>query len=151
MGEPELSCGSQQLNPIDDRQIQISQISPAALAYLGDAVYELYVRSQYLFPPKRSQVYHRQVVERVRAETQSNYLQLLLSHLTPAELDIVRRGRNSARGKPRRLSPEVYQQATGLEALVGYLHLTDPARLQTLLDLLPWDSLPSSEQLLPPN
>jgi ribonuclease III family protein len=151
MGEPELSCGSQQLNPIDDRQIQISQISPAALAYLGDAVYELYVRSQYLFPPKRSQVYHQQVVERVRAETQSNYLQLLLSHLTPAELDIVRRGRNSARGTPRRLSPEVYQQATGLEALVGYLHLTDPARLQTLLALLPWDSLPSSEQLLPPN
>jgi ribonuclease III family protein len=144
MGEPDLNCRSQQHNPIDDRLKQISQISPAALAYLGDAVYELYVRSQYLFPPKRSQVYHRQVVERVRAETQSNYLQLLTPHLTPVEVDIVRRGRNAARGTPRRLDPEIYQQATGLEALVGYLHIVDPQRLQELLALLPWDSLPST-------
>ena len=47
---------------------QLQQISPTALAYLGDAVYELYVRSHYLLPPKRSQAYHRLVVAQVRAE-----------------------------------------------------------------------------------
>jgi ribonuclease III family protein len=130
------------LKPPIDPHDRVTQLSPAALAYLGDAVYELYARTQYLYPPKRSQVYHQQVVERVRAESQSSYLQLLVPHLTPTEIDIVRRGRNASSGKPRRLNPEVYQQATSLETLVGYLYLTDLERLQYLLSLLPWSDSP---------
>jgi ribonuclease-3 family protein len=108
------------------------QISPIQLAYIGDAVYELYVRLHYLLPPKRIQHYHNQVVGQVRAESQAQQLARLLPHLTEAELAIARRGRNAATGHPRRMSLEDYQQATSLEALFGYLFLTDPTRLEIL-------------------
>ncbi|HEY9617258.1 MAG TPA: ribonuclease III domain-containing protein [Microcoleaceae cyanobacterium] len=116
--------------------VPLQQLSPAALAYLGDAVYELYIRQYYLVPPKRIQTYHNQVVGQVRAEQQANHLRSLLSQLTPTELDVLRRGRNAANGKPKRIDLETYQQATSLETLIGYLYLTDPQRLITLLTQL---------------
>jgi ribonuclease III family protein len=140
VGEPELTPSWQQLNILGIHPDRVPQLSPAALAYLGDAVFELYVRTRFLFPPKRSHVYHQQVVAQVRAEAQSSHLQLLLSHLTSAELDVIRRGRNAATGRPRRLDPEVYQQATSFETLIGYLYITNPPRLAELLALLQLDS-----------
>ena len=115
---------------------QLQKISPSALAYLGDAVYELYVRSFYLLPPQRPEIYHRQVVAQVRAEAQALHLRSLSPHLRNTELEIVRRGRNAATGRPRRVDPEIYQQATSLETLIGYLYLTDSQRLTELLQLL---------------
>jgi ribonuclease-3 family protein len=115
---------------------QVQQISPSALAYLGDAIYELYVRIFYLLPLQRSGIYHRLVVEQVRAETQALHLRSLIPHLRDTELEIVRRGRNAATGRPKRLNPEIYQQATSLETLVGYLYLTDYQRLTELLQIL---------------
>jgi len=112
---------------------EIQRISPSAWAYLGDAVYELYIRNYYLIPPKRSHYYHQLVVAQVRAETQADHLHNLKPHLTSAELEILRRGRNATFGKPKRLDPEIYQQATSLETLIGYLYLTDPQRLNQLL------------------
>ncbi|WP_242032164.1 ribonuclease III domain-containing protein [Microcoleus sp. FACHB-672] len=122
-----------QLPPETLSWAQLQQISPAALAYLGDAVYELYIRKSYLMPPRRLQTYHNQVVAQVRAETQARHLRLLEPHLTSTELDILRRGRNAALGRPKRVAPEIYQQATSLEALIGYLYLSDPQRLTQLL------------------
>ncbi len=107
-------------------------------------MYELHVRSKFLMPPKRSHVYHQQVVAQVRAEAQSSNLKLLLPHLTSAELDVSRRGRNAASGRPRRLDPEIYQQATSFETLIGYLYITNPQRLAQLLALLQFDPTPSS-------
>ncbi|MCC5654305.1 ribonuclease III [Nostoc sp. XA013] len=115
---------------------QVQQISPTALAYLGDAIYELYVRMIYLLPLQRSGIYHRLVVEQVRAETQALHLRSLVPHLRDTELEIVRRGRNAATGRPKRLNPEIYQQATSLETLIGYLYLTDYQRLTELLQML---------------
>jgi ribonuclease-3 family protein len=117
------------------------------LAYLGDAVYELYVRRYYLFPPKRPQIYHQQVVAQVRAESQANHLRSLLAQLTPTELEILKRGRNAATGGPRRIDPEVYQQATSLETLIGYLYLTDPHRLLHLFAQLKFDPLNAHSNL----
>ena len=115
---------------------QVQQISPTALAYLGDAIYELYVRMFYLLPLQRTGIYHRLVVEQVRAETQALHLRSLIPHLRDTELEIVRRGRNAATGRPKRLNPEIYQQATSLETLIGYLYLTDYQRLTELLQML---------------
>jgi ribonuclease III family protein len=143
VGETELIQSWQQPNLFAIHPERVSQLSPAALAYLGDAVYELYVRSCFLLPPKRSHTYHQQVVAQVRAEAQSSYLQLLLPHLTSTELDVSRRGRNAASGRPRRLDPEVYQQATSFETLIGYLYITNPHRLAQLLALLQFDSTPA--------
>lgn len=123
--------------PLSDAQVR--SLSPLALAYIGDAVYELFVRGVYLMPPKRSQVYHCQVVAHVRAEQQAHYLELLQGHLTEDEQEIARRGRNAASHRKQRASSEDYQKATGLEALVGYLYLTDAQRLQELLGYLPLD------------
>lgn len=117
-----------------ERAYQIGQLSPASLAYIGDAVYELYVRTRYLLPPKRLSDYHDCVVAQVRAESQAACLRLLEPYLTDEEREILRRGRNAATGKPRRLSPELYQQATSLETLIGYLYLQNPQRLNELLE-----------------
>jgi ribonuclease III family protein len=122
----EINC-----SPLSSTQLQ--QLSPSALAYLGDAVYELYVRRYFLTPPKRIQSYHHQVVTQVRAETQALQLQTLLPYLTPEELTLVKRGRNAASGKPKRIDAGTYQQATSLETLVGYLYLSDRPRLDYLL------------------
>lgn len=126
----------------------LNQLSPAALAYLGDAVYELYIRSHYLFPPKRQKIYHHKVVEQVRAEAQARHLQFLEPYLSSSELEIVRRGRNATFGKPKRIHPTIYRQATSLETLVGYLYLSDPLRLTELLgklDLEPLGSEPDTK------
>ena len=121
---------------------QIQGIAPGALAYLGDAVYELYIRTQYLIPPKRLQTYHHAVVAQVRAESQAQHLRSLQTYFTSEELEILRRGRNATTGKPRRLNPETYQQATSLETLMGYLYLTNPQRLAELLSHLELDPGP---------
>jgi ribonuclease-3 family protein len=125
-----------QLKPVMVSPEEVNRISPASWAYVGDAVYELYVRSFYLTPPKRSRTYHQLVVGEVRAESQARHLKTLEPYLTDEELEILRRGRNAAFGKPKRLSAEIYQQGTSLETLIGYLYLTDFPRLTELLELL---------------
>lgn len=120
---------------------QIERLSPIALAYIGDAVFELYVRTQFLMPPKRMTDYHSQVVTQVRAESQAVHLAILLPDLTDSEKEILRRGRNACVTKPRRLARKIYQQATGLEALIGYLYLTNPQRLQELFAKLNFETI----------
>lgn len=120
---------------------EVQRLSPAALAYVGDAVYELYVRVHCLMPPKKIRAYHAQVVAQVRAESQAQQLRSLEPHLLPAELEILRRGRNAAARGPKRVNPAIYQQATGLEALLGYLYLTDPDRLAELLEKLSFETI----------
>ncbi len=118
---------------------QLQQMSPGALAYLGDAVYELYIRRYYLIPPQRIQDYHRQVVSQVRAETQAHHLKQLLPFLTSTELDLLKRGRNAVVSRPKRIDPDTYQRATSLETLIGYLYLSDLPRLIELLGHLQID------------
>ncbi len=117
----------------------LNTVSPNSLAYIGDAIYELYVRDCYLLPAKKIADYHHQVVGKVRAETQAIYLQSIYPLLTETELNWVRRGRNAVNKSPRRLSRQVYQQATGLETLLGYLYITDHDRLKFLLSQLKID------------
>ncbi len=122
------------LTPMNPAQIQ--QVSPAALAYIGDAVYELYIRTSYLLPPKTAYAYHQLVVAQVRAEAQALQLTSLTAYLTPIELEIVRRGRNAANRPPKRVDAEIYGRATSLETLIGYLYLTNFPRLSQLLQKL---------------
>lgn len=115
---------------------ELNTIPPISLAYIGDAVFELYVRSRLLMPTQRIRDYHHQVVTQVKAEQQSHFVDLLSPHLTDAEKDVVRRGRNATTGKNRRARGPDYQKATGLESLIGFLYLTDPPRLISLLNQL---------------
>ena len=72
----------------------------------------------------------------VRAEAQSAALAALEPELLPAELDLVRRGRNAAGRGPKRSDPGVYGRASGFETMVGWLYLNNPARLEQLLSHL---------------
>ena len=72
----------------------------------------------------------------VRAETQSRHLRSIYPYLKSTELAIVKRGRNAAAGRSKRADPEIYQQASSLETLIGYLYLTDAERLTEILALL---------------
>jgi ribonuclease-3 family protein len=127
------------LRPAVGSSAQVNRLSPTALAYIGDAVFELYIRAYYLLPPQRSPSYHNRVVTHVRAEAQVRHLRSLASHLTPAELEILRRGRNATRAAPKRLDLATYQTATSFETLIGYLYITDPQRLTQLLGFLDLD------------
>jgi ribonuclease III family protein len=127
------------LRPVLGRISQVNRLSPTALAYIGDAVFELYIRAYYLLPPQRSPSYHNRVVTQVRAEAQVRHLRSLSPHLTPSELEILRRGRNATRNAPKRLDLATYQTASSFETLIGYLYITDPQRLTQLLGFLDLD------------
>ena len=148
---PSADCLFEILYPVRLTSAQVQLLSPAVLAYVGDAVYELYIRAYYLIPPRRLQTYHNQVVDQVRAESQALHLKSLEAYLTPAEQEILRRGRNAASKGPKRVAPEIYQQATSLETLIGYLYLTDPKRLVDLLSRLDSDLSQANSTLKPEN
>lgn len=115
---------------------QLGMLAPVSLAYIGDAVFELYVRSRLLIPAKRIRDYHDQVVNQVKAEQQAQYVDMLFPHLTDDEKDMLRRGRNATSGRHRRAAAGSYQKATGFEALIGFLYLSDQSRLLHLLSQL---------------
>ena len=112
----------------------IAEIPVSALAYIGDAVYEMQMRLHYLLPPRTAKQYHQIVVSQVRAEQQANLLEKL--DLTDFESNLVRRGRNAAGSISRKVDPHIYQKATGFEALIGYLYLTDRDRLDQIFTQL---------------
>ena len=114
------------------------QLGPLQLAWIGDAVWELHQRLRLGARPGRSDVLHKAVVAEVRADAQSNLLAWLEQQdlLHAEELDLVRRGRNSAGRGPRRADAAVYGRATGFETMVGWLFLNNPVRLAEILDHL---------------
>ncbi len=113
-----------------------SDLGVLQLAWLGDAVWELHLRLQHCRQPARSKDLHRAVVAAVRADAQAAQLAQLDALLQEHERDVVRRARNKAGPGPRRGDAASYGQATGFEALLGWLFLRDPARLVELLDHL---------------
>ncbi|MBO8169297.1 MAG: ribonuclease III [Thermoanaerobacteraceae bacterium] len=116
------------------------QLPPAVLAYVGDAVYELYVRRQMVLKGlQKVNFLHRQVVNWVNASTQAKLYHLLEENfLTEEEKGVARRGRNAKVGQvPKNANVADYRHSTGLECLIGYLHLKgNDQRVQELLSYL---------------
>ncbi|NLH95914.1 MAG: Mini-ribonuclease 3 [Clostridiaceae bacterium] len=103
----------------------INSYSPLALAFVGDAVYELYIRTL-LLSRGNAPVHklHMQSVAFVKAKAQSDIIHKLLEKLDPAEQDVVRRGRNAKSGTaPKNADVSDYRYATGFETLLGYLYI----------------------------
>ena len=99
--------------------------SPLTLAYLGDAVYEMVIRTICVKRTNmQTQKLHRKVTGYVSAKAQAKMMDALMKELTEEEESIYRRGRNSKPyTKAKNASMEEYLKATGFEALVGYLYL----------------------------
>lgn len=105
------------------------------LAYLGDTVYDLYVRSHLVEKGGRVGKMHRQAIRLVCAHAQAEALSRIQDDLTEEEASVVRRARNVHQSPPKNADPADYQKATGLEALIGFLYATGrEERLGALLE-----------------
>ncbi len=116
---------------------RLKRLNSSQLAYAGDTVYDLYVRTRLLLTSDgvvRS--LHAQATKLVCAKAQAEALTRVEGMLSADESDIVRRGRNAhARSMPRNADPAEYARATALEALVGYLYLSGrETRLKEIMD-----------------
>ncbi len=104
-----------------------SQYSPLALAYIGDGVYELYVRSRVIEenPDMPAHKLHKESVKFVKAHSQSNSIHSIIDMLNEDELAVFKRGRNAKSPTvPKNANLVDYRHATGFEALLGYLYLS---------------------------
>ena len=105
--------------------INAYQYSPLSLAYIGDSVLDLMVKSYFVVNVnKQTYKYHKDVSNIVKAVNQAAFVDLIMEELTDEELDIYKRGRNAqTHSKAKNATMSEYRKATGLEALFGYLYL----------------------------
>lgn len=112
--------------------------SPLALAYIGDAVYEMFIRT-YVMNRGNAPVnrLHKTSRELVRASTQAKIYHIVESELNEEEKDVLRRGRNAKSiSSPKNTDIMLYRHATGLEALIGYLYIKgDIERIKMLIHI----------------
>lgn len=114
------------------------QYNILSLAYLGDAVYELYVR-EYLLNKNIVKVKELQekAVSYVSAKNQVRLLEQINSMLKEDELEYVKKGRNAKSHKaPKNTDILTYKHATGFETLIGYLYLNDKQRLEEIMQII---------------
>lgn len=116
----------------------VVMLSPLQLAYVGDAVYELLVRTYILEKGLNVNQLHKKATKYVKANAQSEIIHYLEENLTEAENNIVKRGRNAKTNtSPKNSSIIDYKYATGFESLFGYLYLTKQnSRILTLFNLI---------------
>ena len=111
-------------------------MNPVVLAFLGDAVYTLYVREKCaLGSDAKAGTLHKLAADTVNAGAQAGFADRILPLLSEEELSVFRRARNAKKGtKAKHSTVSDYNKSTGLEALLGYLYITgEYARLGELL------------------
>ena len=108
-----------------EKRMAAEQYSPLTLAFMGDAVFEIFVRRLIVTESNRPvNKLHRASSELVCAEAQARMIKALKPHLTDKELEIYKRGRNAkSHTSAKNASIKDYRRATGFEALLGYLFL----------------------------
>ncbi len=115
--------------------VDVRTYSPLALAYIGDGIFDLVIRSVIVGKgnTKASQL-HYQTSHIVKAASQARMIEALEGDLTEEEADVYRRGRNAkSPTMAKNASMADYRKATGFEALMGYLYLTD--RFERVVEL----------------
>ena len=117
-------------------------LSPSVLAFVGDAVYGLYVRRHLAEVNRPSAELHRLSFEYVKAPAQAKAFKLIENELTENELSVFKRGRNfHTSSTPKNATNGEYHTATGLESLFGYLYLSgETARTDKLFEII-WNNM----------
>lgn len=107
-------------------KVDVRAYSPLTLAYIGDAVYELVIRTVIVERANRAaNELHKRAVKYVQAGVQAVMIEALLEELTPDEEAVYKRGRNAkTHTSAKNASIQDYRKATGFEALMGFLYLT---------------------------
>ena len=111
----------------NSKELNLKDINTTALAYIGDAVYEIYVRKHVLRAGiPNVDMLHKYAVHFVCADGQAKALKALMADfLTEEEVSLAKRARNhKIASKARSAGPVTYKLATAFEALIGYLHLS---------------------------
>lgn len=109
------------------KDVKANEFSPLVLAYIGDAVYELIIRTKVInHGSMQVNKMHKKSASLVKAETQARLIKALEEQLTEEEHTIYKRGRNAKSVSSAKNATMIdYRMATGFEALAGYLYLTD--------------------------
>lgn len=108
-------------------KVEAKNLNPLQLAFVGDAVYEVYVRTYILYDNKELLVnkMHKKAIQYVKAQGQSKIMHEIEQELSEDEHYIFKRGRNTKSATvPKNANVRDYRMATGFEALIGYLYLT---------------------------
>ena len=116
----------------------LGEYSPLSLAFMGDAIFEVYVRTYILSKGNTTpHKLHIAAANFVKAKSQAKAMNAIVRHLTEDEAEVARRGRNAKSGTvPKNADVTEYRRATGLECLFGYLYLTGKTeRLMELLEI----------------
>ena len=111
---------------IDRTKQEVELMSPLTWAYIGDAVYELFIRNKLINETNlKPHKLHIEAIKYVKAKSQAEKLNEIYETLTDEEKDVVRRGRNTQNHHlPKNSNVQEYMYATAFEALTGYLYLT---------------------------
>ena len=121
---------------IDRTKQEVELMSPLTWAYIGDAVYELFIRNKLINETNlKPHKLHIEAIKYVKAKSQAEKLNEIYETLTDEEKDIVRRGRNTQNHHlPKNSNVQEYMYSTAFEALIGYLYLTKQnVRLREIL------------------
>ena len=115
---------------------EVNLMAPLNWAYVGDCIYELYIRTNLVLNTKlKPHKLHIETVKYVKAQAQALLLKNIFDNLTEEEKDIVRRGRNAENHHlPKNCDVQDYMYATAFEALLGYLYLSK--RDERLIEIL---------------
>jgi len=113
-------------NRMDLEEIDIVNYSPLTLAYIGDAIYELVIRTIVVDEANRSvNKLHKDSASLVKADAQAHMIDFLQGQLSEEEMSVYKRGRNAkSYTKAKNATYASYRNATGFEALMGYLYLS---------------------------
>ncbi len=119
-------------------ETDVNMLSPLTWAYVGDAVYELYIRTNLVNNTKlKPHKLHIESIKYVKAKAQADLLKKIENILSDSEKDIVRRARNAENHHlPKNADPADYMYSTAFEGLIGYLYLTkQDERLKEILKM----------------
>lgn len=120
------------------------EMNALTLAYLGDAVFELWVRKHLLEQGyEKVKELHYEAVKYVKASTQARILRQIMPELDELEQQVVLRGRNAKGGVPKNVDVVTYRHATAFEALIGYWYLEEKAERMNWAFALAGEFVPS--------
>ena len=120
-----------------ENEIKAKLLAPLVLAYIGDAVYEVYVRNRIIHehPDMPAYKLHKESIKYVKAHGQSEAMAVIEPELSEDEMSAYKRGRNAKSPTvPKNADVAEYRRATGFEALVGYLY--EEGREERLLEIM---------------
>lgn len=124
---------------LSEKPVDLKQLSPLTLAFIGDTVFDLLVREKLICEANRpANDLHRLAVRDVKASAQAEFVNILSPYFTEEELNIYKRGRNAKSGHTaKNATTKDYHMATGLEAVFGWLYLNgEMQRIKYLYNII---------------